>query len=179
MKIKIWGIIIFTTAFLIFVIIIGSCQIIDWKIQSETMLIIEPNKDILSTAEYVYFNPVLIPKHISIHKEFSDNSLCIYSTGYSTYVTVYNGVAWFINGSRIPRWLYDISFLMELSDYNNNQNLKTCLKDYVLDWLGPSIHLFEIKFQSNPFDPGISYQWSILINDTLPTSIPTLIPQEP
>lgn len=158
---------------IIFLVSIG-CQLIYVFRLAGSRLITTPSTNIEQTAEYLYYNPLPLPSEINdINGDINlpTNYLCAVGD-FAKNNLPFQTISWIINGSRIPDWMYKNSFYT-IDSYDS------CLNDAFYRWLYPGFHLIEIYWQSNPFDPGKSYQFGVRVNDVLPTPLPTLIPQIP
>jgi len=161
-------------------------QLIDRQIYlnrlADSRLIIKPpNAEIESTAEYLYNHPNSLPSWIRSISNDIYSPYCVYGD-FSDYSYLFGDIAWFINGSRIPDWMYVKAGINTFTggDSDRYEMINyTCLNGPFYRWLYPGFHLFEIRLQTNPFDSGISYQWGVKVNNILATPLPTLIPQTP
>lgn len=141
------------------------------------LVVYTPDLETLSTAQYLYNNPLPTPVELSIPidddvVEFSllrRGEICV-GLIIDDRVRNFNYYSrwsrWYLNDSRIPYHMYSFHIYPLLS--NEDAPVSTCLH------LDPSkligLNLFEIEIKLSPFESGISYQWAIKIE---PTATPT------
>jgi len=169
-------ILFFASLMLILFFSCAGCQLVYLLRLSDSKLVTVPDRNIEQTAEYLYYNPLPLPPEItSLRGDINSQIHYLCANGdFAKNDGAYKGISWVINGTRIPDWMYITGVYIMLG---TNASYHSCLDDDFYRWLPSGFHLIEIRSQSNPFDPGMSYQFGVKINDVLATPIPTLIPQ--
>lgn len=115
----------------------------------------QPTGDILSTAEYLYNNPISTPaRFTSMRMDFSQ-SMCVWVYPRLTMGEFFFS-RWLLNGERVPIDRYNLDTELGIQ----------CLP--LQDAL-PGLHLIEIQLYDSPFYNTLSYQWAIKIEAPTPT----------
>jgi hypothetical protein len=155
------------------IIVIGLPTIYFFR-SAEGELIPYPDPNLQKTAEYFYYNPPLLPSEITqISGDINSQreQLC----AYGDFAKYYFSSSWFINGEKIPNWMYSFAIMGDV----DQSGYLSCLTSHLHRWLYPGFHLIEIHWESYLFDVDTSYKFGVKINDVLATPLPTLIPQTP
>jgi hypothetical protein len=151
--ILILGVIFFTTEILFAEI---------WQLGGE--LIPSPSANIISTAEYLYINPMPTPIDIYTHLNSEYDGICVSDSNLTYTELDIFWDRWFLNGSRVPHDAYTL-------DYYENWIL-FCIRPSYVSQLRPGLHLVEVEFNASPFWKEFSYQFAIKIEPS-PTPSPT------